>query len=201
MFNAVEFSDELLQDAVLDQLDQIASWKTPAKSTIKKDVSALLRTYAPFRGAKNSGIDDRLDCPLRELGLINQSVSTGNYRLANGVPTSLKSEIVTAIVMDYIDRVAADRNTITFGHLATEPGAPGRVLRLTESELIELIKPQIEQHPDLGLLSPTGTHQLSWDSQPTDIGVRILNAYYPSHNEAASLGRSSDEPYAVPVAN
>ncbi len=194
MINAVEFSTELLQDAALEQIDQIATWKNPAKSSIKKDVTALLHTYGPYEGIKNSGIDDRLDCPLRDLGLIGQSASTGNYRFNKGVAVSLTSEIATAIVLDYIDRVASDRNTITFGHLAREPGAPGRVMRLSENDLIEILRPQIADHPDLGLLSPTGTHQLSWDSSPREIGVQILNSYYPSNNNAASLGSTGDLP-------
>ena len=194
MINAVEFSNDLLQEAALEQIDQIATWKNPAESSIKKDVTALLHTYGPYEGLKNSGIDDRLDCPLRELGLIGQSASTGNYRFNAGTAVSLTSEIATAIVLDYIDRVASDRNTITFGHLAREPGAPGRVMRLSESDLIEIMRPQISTQPDLGLLSPTGTHQLTWDSSPSKIGVQILNSYYPSNNGAASLGLTGDHP-------
>ena len=201
MINAVEFSSDLLQEAASEQIDQIANWKNPAQSSIKKDVTALLHTYAPFNGLKNSGIDDRLDCPLRELGLIGQSTSTGNYRFNKGTTVSLRSEVATAIVLDYVDRVASDRNTITFGHLAREPGAPGKVLRLAEGDLIELLRPQINNHPDLGLLSPTGTHQLSWDSPPQDIGVQILNSYYPSSNKTASLGSTGDLPIKLETVN
>ena len=201
MINAVEFSNDLLENAAAEQIDQIATWKKPSESAFKKDVTALLRTYAPFKGLKSSGIDDRLDCPLRELGLIGQSASTGNYRFNNGAAASLRSEIATAIVLDYVDRIASDRNTITFGHLAREPGAPGRVMRLSESDLIEILRPQIADHPDLGLLSPTGTHQLSWDSSPCEIGVQILNSYYPSNNNAASLGSTGDLPLSNEVAS
>lgn len=193
-FTAAEFSDEDLRVSVRAQLEQIADWTMPAETSIKSDVAALLLTYAPYSGPKSRGLDDRLECPLRQLSLIGQSAATGNYRFATGVPASLKSEIATAIVLDYIDRVASDRNTITFGHLAGEPGAPGRALRLTEAELIDLIRPQTALHPDLDLLSPTGTHQLAWNAQPAEIGVRVLNSYYSSHNDAASLGPSSDDP-------
>jgi len=194
MINAVEFSRDLLENEAAEQIDQIAGWKKPAGGAFKKDVAALLLTYAPFKGLKSSGIDDRLGCPLRELGLIGQSTSTGNYRFNNGAAASLKSEIATAIVLDYIDRVAFDRNTITFGQLALESGAPGRVMRLSESALLEILRPQINSHPDLGLLSPTGTHQLTWDSSPSTIGVQILNSYYQSNNDAASLGSTGDGP-------
>ena len=46
-FHAVEFTEDDLHAAVNTQLDLAAEWRKPHPSSIKKDVGALLRTYAP----------------------------------------------------------------------------------------------------------------------------------------------------------
>jgi hypothetical protein len=194
-FSAIEFSAEELIDSVTGQIDQIAEWqKKVSQGSLKRDADALFLTYAPHN-KRGDGLDDRMSSPLRQLNLINRSATTAKYRFAAGIPSSLKPEIAAAIVLDYVDRVAADRSTITFGHLATEPGAPGRVLRLSEAELVELLRSQIAIHEDLDLVSPTGAQQLTWNRRPAEIAVTILNGYYPSHNNAAALGSAADKPY------
>ena len=193
-FSATEFSSEELVDSVTGQIAQIADWKSPASGSIQRDVVTFLATYGPHNKIK-SGLDDRVDSPLRQLHLLNRSATTAKYRFSKGLPSSLKPEIGAAIVLDYIDRVASDRRTITFGHLATEPGAPGKVLRLSEAELVELLGSQISENEDLSLASPTGAQQLTWTRKPAEIGVTILNAYYDSHNDAAAIGSDADKPY------
>ena len=50
-FHALEFTEDDLQAAVDTQLDLAAEWRKPHTSSIKKDVGALLRTYAPANSA------------------------------------------------------------------------------------------------------------------------------------------------------
>ena len=72
-FDAVEFDDADLEASVTLQLEAAAGWKSPHSSSIKKDLGALLRTYAPAERSARGGFDDLLDCPLRELNLLRRS--------------------------------------------------------------------------------------------------------------------------------
>ena len=76
-FHAVEFDEDDLKAVIDTQLDAVGVWAKPHPSSIKKDISALLRTYAPAVRSGRIGIDDILDCPLRELNLIGRSAATG----------------------------------------------------------------------------------------------------------------------------
>ena len=90
-FHAVEFTEDDLRAAVDTQLDLAAQWRKPHLSSIKKDVGALLRTYAPPDRRRRVPIDDILDCPLRELNLISRSPDLGRYRFTVGTKVTLPS--------------------------------------------------------------------------------------------------------------
>ena len=92
-FNAVEFTDEQIETAIFTQMSAVADWASPHESSLKKDVSALMRTYAPAQRSGRVGIDDILDCPLRELNLIGDSAGVGNHRFTLGPKPSLPSEL------------------------------------------------------------------------------------------------------------
>ena len=79
-FNAVEFAEADLQAAVFTLLDAVPEWHKPHPNSINKDISALLRTYAPADRKGRARIDDMLDCPLRELNLLGRSPTTGRLR-------------------------------------------------------------------------------------------------------------------------
>ena len=103
-FHAVEFTDEDLKAAIDTQLEAAGGWASPYPSSIKKDISALLRTYAPAERSGRTGIDDILDCPFRELNLIGRSVATSRYRFTLGAKATLPPAILTYAVLDYITR-------------------------------------------------------------------------------------------------
>ena len=103
-FHAVEFEDTDLEEAISTHLEAVATWRPPHPSSVKKDISALVRTYAPAPRSDRAGIDDVLDCPLRELNLLGRSAATGKYRFTLGPKPTLPSAIVAHAVLDYIDR-------------------------------------------------------------------------------------------------
>lgn len=193
-FHAVEFSDSDLGVAVGTQLESVGEWTNPHPSSVKKDISALLRTYAPPERSRRIGIDDILDCPLRELNLIGRSVASGRYRFALGSKPGLPSAIVTYAVLDYVARTGSGGNTVTLSRLAHEPGAPGHAFKLTEAELLAAIEPVVESTEGLALAAPTGASQLSWSNAPADTAVTILNDYYGSRAMDVSAGHGGDQP-------
>ena len=177
-FHAVEFDDDDLLGAVTAQIEAVADWKAPHSSSVRKDVSAMLRTYAPAERSSRSGIEDVLDCPLRELNLIGRSVGTNRYRFAFGAKPTLPPAVLAYAALDYIARTPTGANTITLGRLAHEPGAPGKIFKLTEGELLAALEPLSGETDELALTTSTGAVQLSWSGDPSEIATAILDRYY-----------------------
>ena len=179
-FHPVEFTDEALDQAVTVGLDSVGGWAKPHPSSVRKDVNAMLRTYAPAERSKRSGnsIDDLLDCPLRELGLIRRSQATGSYRFVLGAKPTLPPEIVTYAVLDYLARTDTGGNTATLSRLAHEPGAPGHAFKLAEADLFAALQQTATTTNALELASPTGAPQLSWSGDPADVANEVLSSYY-----------------------
>lgn len=191
-FHAVEFKEEELRAVVSTQLDAAEGWAKPHPTSIKKDISALLRTYAPAVRSGRIGIDDILDCPLRELNLIGRSVATGRYRFRLGPKATLPPAILTYAVLDYVKRIKTRENTITISRLTHEPGAPGKVFKLADSEILAALEPVIDGTDMLGLTVITGAPQLSWLGEPRDIAHEILNEYYRFSGRKFHPSRNGD---------
>ena len=177
-FNAVEFSEDDLGAAIATQIDAVAEWTGPSSSSLQKDVSVLLRTYAPADRSRRVGIDDLLDCPLRELNLIARSAATGRYRFALGPKATLPAAVVAYAALDYVSRVGTGGNTVTLSRLANEPGAPGRVFKLTEAELRATIGAMLDRTGALSLTMSTGAAQLTWHQDPATVAAAVLDDYY-----------------------
>ena len=192
-FDVVEFEDSDLDQAIEAQIEAVSNWKTPHPSSRKKDVNALLRTYGPPARAYRSSIEDVLDCPLRELKLIEVSSATGRYRFRLGPKSTLPSEVVAYAVLDYISRTETGGNTVTISRLAYEPGAPGRVFKLSETELQQMLEPVLSNSEALDHLTPTGASQVSWWGDPARIAVEVLNGYYKVAQSNVRAGQYGDQ--------
>ena len=177
-FHPIEFTDDDLAEAVTAQLESSVDWKIPNGSSVQKDVSALLRTYAPQERTKRTSIDDVLDCPLRELNLIRRATAPGRYRFILGSKPTLPSEIATAAALDYAAGTVVGRKSISVSSLVHEPGSPGKAFKLNETELLAALEPTVRRRYGLRLTSGTSAHMLSWFVPPRDLGESILSDYY-----------------------
>ena len=196
-FNAVEFAEPDLESAVSTLLDTAPEWPRPHPNSISKDISALLRTYAPADRTGRARIDDMLDCPLRELSLLKYSPETGRFRFTLGSKPTLPSEVVAYAALDYLALTEVRGSTITLSRLTHASGAPGKAFRLTEPELIDALRPSIADEAALGLATPTGAVQLTWREEPAQIATRILDRYYEPGELRASepcAGPDGDDP-------
>ena len=192
--HAVEFTEGDLESAIKVQLEVVVDWANPHPSSVSKDISALLRTYAPAERTGRTGIDDILDCPLRELKLIGRSTATNRYRLALGAKPSLPSAILAYATLDYIVRTNTLGNTVTLNRFVREPGAPGKAFKLTEGEFLAALEPIVDEMDTLRLVVTTGAVQLSWSGDPKEIATGILNDYYGVLASGARTGYAGDRP-------
>lgn len=144
-FPAVEFEDHDLEVAVTAGLDSAANWTAPRTSSVKKDITALLRAYGPPVRSHRSNSDDQVDCPLRELNLIGPSVTDGCRRFALGPKPTLPPAIAAYASLDFISRTRpGGAGTITLSQLAREPGSPARAFKMSETDLSAALEPAVE---------------------------------------------------------
>lgn len=179
-FGAVEFAQAQLTDFVHDQLDSVSAWTKPHPSSIEKDLSCLLRTYSPAADTgRRQPFDDLVDCPMRELGLIRCiDASERRFRFATGPKPTLPPEVVLFACADFLARTEAKSRTAMVSRLATEPGAPGRMYRLSETDLVSAIEAAAASTGLIQLARPAGVVQFTFDIEPAVLATKALRAYY-----------------------
>lgn len=177
-FGSVEFSEDDLLRAVLDELRRVPSWALPVEASIKKDVDCLLRMYAP-RVVGRFALDDLLDCPFRELGLIEAVWDDArHYRFVIGSKPSLPDEIVAYACLEYLTAAVPGARTSTISRLSASPGSPGRVFKLTEEALATALEEYQKVQDSVWMTSAAGVQQLAVDGDPRRRAIEALRAYY-----------------------
>jgi hypothetical protein len=175
-FPAIEFSDEQLEQFTLDR---VRDWADPHPSSVKKDVSCLIRMYSSDSKLR-AGFDDLIDCPTRDLRLLNVTSQRGVYRFAVGAKPTLPSAVAAFACLDFMARTDATARTATISGLASEPGGPGRAFKLTEVALVALLEAAAREHTEIQLTSRAGVPQLTLDEDPAIAGTELLYDHYRS---------------------
>ncbi|OBK22398.1 DUF4007 family protein [Mycobacterium asiaticum] len=200
---AIEFSEiELLQYC----LDEIAAttWSPPMKSSVQKDVDCLLRMYSRRSTQGRQTLDDLLDSPFRELGLIQPSPGArkNTYRIVRGAKPTLPSAAVTYACLDYLSRTADGSKTITLTTLAADPGSPGRIMKLTEQDIADAVEDSSSVVGHLRLVRPAGSRQLAVSAPLGDVAFELLAARHterravlPSSPDFSLVGKAATAPY------
>lgn len=138
-FHEPEFTREALASALF-KWTQTLPGKPPAESSVKRDVEVFLRTYVPSRRGKGATIEDTLDCPLTELGLITQPGGGPAFRFRRGFQPGLPGAVFLFAVLQFWERFAPAAETLALNDLARQPGSPGRLFEIDESSLAERLE-------------------------------------------------------------
>lgn len=138
-FPESEFTKERLA-AWLGDLAEQAQWVRVADSSLKRDVDVFVRSYVPSRASKTLVLEDSLDSPLAELGLIQEIEGGRIYAFTRGEHSSLPLTVFTYALLDYWQTAAAHREVLSFDELAFQPGSPGRVFKLSENAVSDYLE-------------------------------------------------------------
>ena len=177
-FPAVEFEEADLLRFCMEEAAS-TTWSMPKESSVRKDVDCLLRMYTKKEARGRQTLDDLLDSPFRELGLISPApAAKGAYRFNRGPKANLSAMVVLYTALDFVARTQPDANTISLHRLASEPGAPGRLLRITEAALLEALEDSVPRVMGLGLASPAGSTQLVLDAPSENLALSALLAHH-----------------------
>lgn len=106
-----------------------------SEASLRRDIDCFLGTYAPSRPSRTVPVEDTLDCPLVELGLLRETSNRGHYALIRGEHPTLPDRVFAYAVARYLATRPAAR-TVAADLLAFAPGSPGRVFALAEDDVL-----------------------------------------------------------------
>ncbi len=172
--NAPEFTRESLEKEIGQLAAGIGARATP--NSIRRDVNVFIRSYLGGPDRANSSVEDVLDCPLAELGLLYEEPVGHIYSLARGARESLPDEVVLYAVWEYAQNRAGQR-TFTFDELAYRPYSPGRVFKLDDLTLAERLEGLVDlTHGAWQFTETAGYRQLLVTAQVDP--YQALDAHY-----------------------
>lgn len=183
---ALDQFEESQLTAYVQELADAAGWKSVVDASIKKDVDCLLRTFAARRTGRQT-MDDMLDCPTRQLGLIAPAVGeTRSWRFVTGPKPSLPGAIVAYACLDFMHEFSGKESTITLARLASDPCSPGRAFRLTEGNLYDILVEATKSVPDMLVAEPAGLRQLVVQGDVIGLRDQIVGDHYDRTREYAA---------------
>lgn len=180
-FHALEaaaMEDADILDRVFNVVTAVPGWPRVAGGSVKKDVDCLLRMYASRSGGRQ-GIEDLLDCPFRELGLLQPVAGEPRaYRFAVGVKPTLPDAVVAYASLDFAARTSPGSNTVTVARLAQEPGSPGRAFRMPAAAIAAALERVALGDKRVKMANPAGSPQLLIDGDLASLALDLLSRYY-----------------------
>jgi hypothetical protein len=186
-FAARQFTEPQLS-AHVGQLAAAAGWRGVLPAAIKKDVDCLLRTYT-VRHTGRQGLDDILDCPFRELGLIEAAPGDEDrsWRFVVGEKTNLPDSIVLYAALEFAAQHADGARSISIARLASDPGGPGCAFRLTETAMFEALRRAVRDTAGVEVAEPAGLRQLLFSAPPRVLAELTLRRHYASSTQSSAV--------------
>lgn len=133
-----EFSREDLIDWLLRRVEEVPNTRA-TRSSLKRDVDVFIRTYVVSKMSKKKLKEDSYDCPLVELGLI-QEIDSKTYKFNRGLQPALPDEIFIYALLDYYNNYQKGRKSISFENILLSEGSPGAAFKLSENGLSERLE-------------------------------------------------------------
>lgn len=171
-----EFQRRDLVEELLRLADQ-HGWARVAQTSVKRDVDCFIRTYAPARASKRTILEDTLDCPLVELGLLRPTADHTAFAIRRTDQPSLPVEVFAYGLAEFLRTRENDSRTVSLEEIMFGPGSPGRVFCLSEAGVMRRLD-AIETLTNGKLVydETAGLRQILLHEFPNGLGM--LRGYY-----------------------
>ena len=154
-----------------------------APVTLKQHLDVFLRTYCSERRAKP--VEDELDGPLASLGLVRrmgEREADGRreaaYAFDLGTKRSVSQALFRFCLVDWWNRRGGVEGTVPLAEVATAPGSPGRVLRMSAGEVRDrLVAATADPRREFELLESLNQQQLRRRARLPSAAVALDDAY------------------------
>lgn len=124
----------------LHRLVQERGWSRVSPASLRRDIDVFLRTYVAARASRTVPLEDTLDSPLVELGLIREFDGKGGYLLQRGEHTSLPAPVFAYGLLRALNKRPLSARAVPIQSVAFAPGSPGRVFALLEDALMDRLE-------------------------------------------------------------
>ena len=136
-FHEIEFERAGLERRI-QKFAEDQGWKRVSPSTIKRDVACFIGTYAPRVPSAKSTLEDAMESPLIELGLLKRANGRDRFRLSRGPKRSLGVGAFGFALARFWREKKGGASSLSFASLMNDPGSPGRIFLLDENSLFNL---------------------------------------------------------------
>lgn len=126
-------------------VEQLSDWadRQGAKnkrSTLERDIDCFVRTYLPGKTSKSGVLEESFDCPLVELGLLQQYEDGERYGFVFGPKRSLPTAIFAYALLEFLEKTAGEKQTVPLHDVLYAQGSPGQAFKLDENAVIAEIE-------------------------------------------------------------
>jgi hypothetical protein len=188
---AIEFTGtEFLRFA--DEQLSGTTWKKPVAASIEKDFDCLIRMYSSKAARGRQTIDDLLDSPFRQLGLVIPSPSgPDTHRFVLGEKPFLTDEVIMYSALDYLLKTDSNSKTITTTRLTSDSGSPGRIFKISEEKINSALENCAKTIEGIDIASPAGATQLVVDGDIHAIAHDLLSQLFTGSKSSVKRARLS----------
>jgi hypothetical protein len=163
--------DEIINDLVNYLKEQGAN--RFAINSLRKDALCFVRTYATsLSKSRRESIEDSLDCPLAQLGLL-QMTSSGRNRLVSSNRPDLSQDVFSYGLDFYRKNTDPQRRTFSIDELQWRPLSPGRIFGLDPDSLLQFLEKQTDY---LRIVRTAGVNSVTFLEAPNPLA--FLRRYY-----------------------
>ena len=153
--------------ARLKSWDQEQAWRSPSSTTIERDASCFLSTYARSVPKDIKDPEEDYGCPFQELRLMSFLRTSGAYEIHRHA-RELRPELVIYAILKCSDFTEPGAYDITFSQLVKTISGPLQAFVLGTEDLFEMIL-QVESTADelyrFSTRGLAGDRQISFQSQ------------------------------------
>lgn len=146
-------------------------------SSLEKDVTCLLKMYLQ-QGNRKGVLEETIDCPFTELGILQPVGTTGQFAFQVGGKENLPAEIVVAACLEFTSLIQQNVGTISINRLLFDQASPGMVFKLSEGALYDAIDRVAQSFRGVSLVVTPGMVQLTFEDDPLQMHWQLLEQYY-----------------------
>ena len=133
-FQEYAFTRTMMVELLMRDL-QTLGWSDVSHSTVRRDVDCFVHTYLSPREDK-AQIDDTIECPLGNLGILIQEPDSERLRFKTGPKITLPAAVFAYALAQFWNRQNNVAATLELREMTRSEGSPGLVFKLDQESIL-----------------------------------------------------------------